>query len=109
MTVKQIINIAAAATTAASDTRHMDPTEAVSHIGRMNVAAISGGRVHTVNTSVVMPVSSGYHVVVSLNYNDTYNVRRVFVRNGSASVKEQWIGVYADQVGEVAYTASCYR
>jgi len=55
-----------------------------------------------------MPVSHGYHVVISLDVSDTYTVRRVYVRAGKATVKGTWAGMYADIVGEAAYQASCY-
>lgn len=87
----------------------MDGHAAMDQIGRMNVLAISGGRATIGYHCVVLPVSSGYHVVVSLQGNDTYRVQRVFLRAGKASVKEEWTDVYCDQVGEVAYQASCYR
>ena len=108
MNIQQVANIKAAADTA-TETGHMDAYEALVQIGMRNVAAISGGRTYTSDNAVVMPVSSGYHVVVSLAGNDTYTVRRVFVRGGKASVKGEWEGIYCDEVGEVAYTASCYR
>lgn len=108
MNIQQIANIKAAADTA-TETGHMNSREALSQIGTMNVAAISGGRTYTSDNAVIMPVSSGYHVVVSLAGNDTYTIRRVFVRSGKATVKGEWEGIYCDEVGEMAYTASCYR
>jgi uncharacterized protein YgiB involved in biofilm formation len=107
MNIKQAMNIAAIAEITASETT-MDHKQALSQIGNMNRAAISGGRVHSTQNSIIMPVSNGYHVVVSLAANDTYTVQQVFVRAGKASVKGEWTDVYADQVGEVAYKASCF-
>lgn len=109
MNVKQAVNLAAAINTAEAEAGTMDHGQTVAQIGRMNVAAISGGRVFTSPNAIVMPVSNGYHVVVSLDVSDTYVVRQVFVRSGKATVKGQWSDVYADQVGEVAYRASCFR
>jgi hypothetical protein len=78
-------------------------------IGTMNVLAISGGRVARRETGVTLPVSSGYSVTVDLDGNDTYIVRRVFKRGAKSWIKGEVTGVYADQVGEAAYRASCFR
>lgn len=90
-------------------------------IGWGNVAAISGLRWIEVDPyTVKLPVSNGYSVEVELDPNDTYTVRRVFTRRPKASpadwrpepvatVKGAVSNVYADQVGEVAYRASCFR
>ena len=106
--VSQTLNIYAAAQTA-PEAGAMNAEACVDQIGRMNVAAISGGRVISSDNAIVMPVASGYHVVVSLDASDTYTVRRVYTRKGKATVKAEWINVYADMVGEVAYAASCFR
>jgi len=106
--VSQTLNIYAAAQTA-PEVGVMNAEACVDQIGRMNVAAISGGRVISSDNAIVMPVSSGYHVVVSLDANDTYTVRRVYTRKGKATVKAEWVNVYCDMVGEVAYAASCFR
>ena len=108
LTTKQIINIATAAKVA-SGYGVMDAETTVAQIGRMNVAAISGGRVLHTDNAIVMPVSNGYYVVVELDVNDTYTVYRVFVRNGQATIKGEWSDIYCDQIGEVAYQASCFR
>lgn len=89
-------------------------------IGRSNVFAISGGRVGVWKpegecVEVELPVSSGYSVRISLAWNDTYTVERVLKRRPKGkSTKEVKVvgrvtGVYCDEVGEVAYQASCYR
>lgn len=108
MNVKQAINIAAAAA-AAPETTNINSNQTMLDIGHMNVAAISGGRFLAADHAIVMPVSSGYHVVVSLSHDNTYTVRRVFVRNGNATVKGEWTEIYYHQLGEIAYRASCYR
>ena len=95
--VSQTLNIYAAAQTA-PEAGAMDAKTCVDQIGRMNVAAISGGRVISSDNAIVMPVSNGYHVVVSLDASDTYTVRRVYTRKGKATVKGEWINVYADMV-----------
>jgi hypothetical protein len=89
-------------------------------IGRMNVLAISGGRVGVwkpqgKTVEVELPVSSGYLVRITLGWNDTYTVERVLRRRPkgqSAKVSKvlgRMEGVFCDQVGEVAYYASCYK
>jgi hypothetical protein len=85
-------------------------------IGRSNLLAISGGRWNfhydgsgkTID-GITMPVHYGYHVEVILWWDDTYTVNRVFKRGGKWWLKGQVKGVYNDQVGEMAYRASCYR
>jgi hypothetical protein len=75
----------------------------------MNLMAISGRRVTVRPTGVTLPVSSGYKVTVDLAANDTYTVRRIMVRGNRTWVKGERTDVYCDQVGEIAYQASCFR
>lgn len=94
--------------------RPFDENELVAQIGKMNIFAISGGRVGVIKeegetVAIEMPVSQGYRVVISLGWDDTWTVERQFVRKGVVSDKGTLEGVYADQVGEVAYQASCYK
>jgi len=90
--------------------RKIDPAQLTAQIGRMNIFAISGGRVLNYGESTTFfPVASGYYVAVTLEANDTYTVRRLFVRAGKVTVKTEAADVYADEVGEVAYQASCFR
>lgn len=86
-----------------------NPRELTAQIGRGNILAISGGRVIVRETGVTLPVGSGYRVTVDLAADDTYTVRRVFARAGKSWVKGEVSGVYCDEVGEVAYQASCFR
>jgi hypothetical protein len=86
-----------------------DTRTLIAQIGKMNILAISGGRIYARETGITLPVSSGYHVTVDLAGNDTYIVRRVFVRAGKRHVKGERTNVYCEEVGEVAYKASCYR
>lgn len=81
----------------------------VSQIGMMNVFAISGGRVIKRETGITLPVSNGYSVTVDLHANDTYTVRRVYTRAGKVTIKGEVEGVYCDEIGEIAYQASCFR
>jgi hypothetical protein len=77
-------------------------------IGAMNLLAISGGRVTRRETGITLPVAHGYSVTVDYSAGDVYTVRRVFTRAGKASVKKEWTDVYCQEVGEIAYQASCY-
>jgi hypothetical protein len=79
-------------------------------IGTMNVMAISGLRVHRRETGVTLPVADGWAVTVDLQHNDEYTVRRTLTRgDGRTKIVREWEGVYAGQVGEIAYKASCYE
>jgi hypothetical protein len=86
-----------------------DARELVAQIGRRNIRAISGGRVYDSGHGVILPVSSGYKVTVDLAADDTYTVRRIFIRGTKVFLKGEQTSVYCDEVGEVAYQASCYR
>lgn len=85
-------------------------TTTISQIGRMNVLAISGGRVKAIDAETIeLPVHAGYHVRVQyMPGSDTYTVSRIFRRSGKEWVKGQVDHVYCDELGEVAYQASCY-
>jgi hypothetical protein len=89
--------------------RECDARVLAAQIGPRTILAISGGRVHVRDTGVTLPVSNGYRVTVDLAGNDTYTVRRVFTRAGKTWVKGERVDVYAEQVSEVAYQASCFR
>jgi hypothetical protein len=91
--------------------------QTLSQIGRMNIAAISGGRVDTMfrgtkECGIHLPVTNGqggngrgWGVNVFLANNDTYTVQRV----QGDTVKGEQTNVYADEVGESAYQASSYK
>ena len=81
----------------------------LAQIGRGNVLAISGGRFRQEGDVLVLPVAHGYSVEVELDPSDTYTVRRVFTRSGAPTVKAEVTDVYCDEVGEMAYRASCYH
>jgi len=94
--------------------RQFNTQELIAQIGRMNVLAISGGRVHSIvddegeTVEVQLPVGKGYRVSITLGFMDTWTVRREYVRKGVATVKGVQEDVYFDEVGEVAYRASCF-
>jgi hypothetical protein len=95
--------------------RPFNEDELINQIGRMNVFAISGGRVGVIvnnqgeTIEVQLPVSNGYRVSITLGWNDTWTVSRQFVRKGVVSDKGTLEDVYCEQVGEIAYKASCFR
>lgn len=89
--------------------RGCDTAELLRQVGRMNVLAISGGRVEHRESGVTLPVGAGYSVTVDLDWDDTYVVRRVFKRGEKVWVKGEQRSVYFDEVGEVAYQASNFR
>jgi hypothetical protein len=94
--------------------RQFNTQELIAQIGHMNVLAISGGRVHSIvddegeTVEVQLPVGKGYRVSITLGFMDTWTVRREYVRKGVATVKGVQEDVYFDEVGEVAYRASCF-
>ena len=95
--------------------RPFNAKELCDQIGIMNIFAISGGRVGNIvnnqgeTIKVELPVSNGYRVSIELGWDDTWTVSREFVRKGTVFQKGIIEGVYCDQVGEIAYKASCFR
>ncbi len=83
---------------------------ALDQIGRWNVMAISGGRVTAISETIFhLPVARGYLVEIELNQaQDLYNVRRYFKRSGKLTLKGEYKMVHCDELGELAYRASCY-
>lgn len=81
--------------------------EILRQIGGMNLLAISGGKWGLDGETLVLPAGKGYRVEIDL-YNDLYNVRRVYKRGTKTFIKGEVFGVYCDQIGEVAYNASCF-
>jgi hypothetical protein len=86
-----------------------DNATLVQQIGNMNIMAISGGRVIIRETGITLPIRYGYSVEIDFAANDTYTVRRVYTKNFNRIIKGELNNVYCDEVGEVAYLASCYR
>ena len=80
-------------------------------IGRANILSISGGRVQRIaSTTLSFPVSAGFSVEVEyVEGRDLYNVRRVFSRGLEQSIKGEVTHVYAEDLGETAYRASCWQ
>lgn len=96
-------------TTLATNARPMDPATTLAQIGGTNVLAISGGRRSIdFDGALVLPVSNGYSVRITLAANDTYTVERVF-RRGTKITLRTVHDVYCEELGDVAYYASCFR
>jgi hypothetical protein len=94
--------------------RPFNEDELLGQIGRGNIFAISGGRVGVIRENgetvgIELPVSNGYRVSIKLGWDDTWTVSRQFVRAGVVFDKGTLTNVYADQVSEIAYQASCFR
>ena len=94
--------------------RPFDEKELLNQIGKMNIFGISGGRVGVIvekkeTVEIHLPVSNGYRVSVKYGWNDTWTVARQFVRAGVVFDKGTVENVYAEDVSEVAYQASCFR
>lgn len=83
--------------------------EIVRQVGTGNLMAISGGRVYPMADGVELPVSNGYSVRIRLAAEDTYTVSRVLRRGDREFIKGVRDRVYADEVGNAAYLASCFR
>ena len=104
--------------------RELSPVILLQQIGLMNILAISGGRKsvifhtdsegETYPIGVALPVGQGRSVEVTLDWDDTYRVRRVRKvvagkAKGSEVVEAEQTSVYCDEVGEVAYRHSCWK
>lgn len=106
--------------------RECDPRTLLAQIGAMNFLAISGGRFEVIYAlddedgygpypiGVRLPVAQSRSVEVTLDWSDTYRVRRVRkvtqgAQRGSEVIEAEQTDVYFDEVGEVAYTLSCWK
>jgi hypothetical protein len=95
--------------------RPFDEDVLINQIGRMNVLAISGGRVYVSKNQqgetvgIDLPCGAGYRVSIELGWNDEYIVTRQFVRKGTVFNKGTVENVLCDNIGEVAYKAACFR
>lgn len=90
-------------------TREQDFPTTLAQIGHGNVLAISGGRARRDGHTLILPVAHGYTVEIDLDANDTYTVRRMFTRAGKRFVKGEITDVYCENIGDIAYRASCYH
>jgi hypothetical protein len=88
---------------------YCDALTVLAQIGHMNVLAISGGRVLDSGHGVILPVSSGYKVVVDLMGNDTYRVRRIRIVGLKVWLYGERTEVYCDDLADAAYYAGMYK
>lgn len=91
------------------DAVKFNANETLEQIGTPNLMFVSGGRVLDTGKALVLPVGNGYSVLVYLTAMDTYEVLRVFIRGGKATVKKSYSDVYCDEIGEIVREASCYH
>jgi hypothetical protein len=79
-------------------------------IGRMNILAVSGGRLTPIDEHTLdLPVNQGYRVRVIYNpVPDLYTVQRILRRGAKEWIKGELTNVYCDELGEAVYGASCY-
>lgn len=102
------------------DARPCNANEIAGQVGQWNVLAISGGRLLRIKNEqgetvgLRLPVNGTRRVDIVLNWDDTYIVRRIrtVVRGanrGDEVVEFEQSNVYCDEVGEVAYSASCWK
>jgi len=79
-------------------------------IGKMTLLAVSGGRRVAVSENVLeLPVGKGYTVRVTYNAcPDLYTVERLFRRAGKEWNKGTLTRIYADELSEACYGASCF-
>ena len=82
--------------------------EIVKQVGIFKIMAISGGRIAFRDTGISLKVGRGYFVEIDLMPNDTYTVKRVYQTKSKRIVKGVEDNIYCDQLGEVAYRASCF-
>lgn len=80
-------------------------------IGTGNWLAISGARLVRIDDMTIeLPVAYGYSVRITYRpVPDCYTVQRIYRRGTKTWVKAEAVEVYCDNLGEVAYRASCYR
>lgn len=74
--------------------------------------ATSGGRFRPLPDDphgVEFPCGSGYHVRVTLNPLDLWDVTRLFRRGGRDFPKGTLTNVHAEELSEAVYRAGCFR
>ena len=83
----------------------------LSQIRRMDLLAISGGRVVQIDDKTIsLPVHYGYSVEIEYQAGrDLYEVRRILKRGAKRFDKGTVTGVYAEDLSETAYQASCFQ
>ena len=99
---------------------HEGAAEILQQIGKMNILAVSGGRVGLLENAegekvgVFLPITHDRRVEVILTVMDTYRVirSRHIVKGSSAGaevIEAETNDIYCDEVGEAVYQASCWK
>lgn len=100
--------------------RPCNTADIISQVGRMNILAVSGGRIGALGTKdgesvgIFLPITHDRRVEVVLGVMDTYTVRRVrhILKGqhiGAEVIEVEHDDVYCDEVGELVYQASCWK
>lgn len=104
-----------------ADGRPCDHRVIAEQIGIMTVLAISGGKAFPIYSNdsndtvgLRLPIDGTRRVDVILDWMDTYTVRRVRTitsgaKRGSEVIEFEQSDVFCDEVGQIAYTASCWK
>ena len=104
-----------------ADGRPCEPRIIAQQIGTMTILAVSGGKVFPIYSNdsndavgLRLPIDGTRRVDVVLDWMDTYSVRRIRTitsgaKRGSEIVEFEQSDVFCDEVGEVVYTASCWK
>lgn len=84
---------------------------AVTQIDRGTILAVSGGRyLYMDDNTLTLPVRYGYSVEVEyIPGADMYEVRRMYRRGTTIRCKGHMRPLFADQLSEAVYRASCYH
>lgn len=106
---RQQIQRAAIVARSLPEGRPMEHAQTLQQIGLPNIWAISGGPWMKNESSIVFPVGRGWYVTVTLDASDTYTVRRIFLRGSKVWVKGEWSDIYCEEIGDIAYHASCWN
>lgn len=99
---------------------HEGAAEIMQQIGKMNILAVSGGRVGLLEDAegdkvgIFLPVTHDRRVEVILTVMDTYRVirsRHILKGEnaGTEVIEAESEDVYCDEVGEAVYQASCWK
>lgn len=88
--------------------RKCDPQALLQQIGA-EIWAISGGRWFDIGEGLALPNARGNWVIIHYMGDDTYTVRHATVRKNIVRWKRTWTNVYAENVAQIAYLASCWE
>ena len=104
-----------------ADGRPCDHRVIAEQIGAMTILAVSGGRAFPIYSNdsndtvgLRLPIDGTRRVDIILDWMDTYSVRRVRTitsgpKRGIDVIEFEQSDVFCDEVGEVTYSASCWK